>query len=186
MSFKVLSETPMAASNSQVATAQRRIAPKLVAEAEAILAEIKALTSDEETVRDTFEGEVDVDNLVDYLLRLTGSDEAMIVALDSEATQLDKRKARLKGRVSAGRALLHRVLTMAAIRGCERPLGTVSLSKKAPAIGELDERIVPAKFWVQPDPELDRKAILEALKAKEKIPGAKLAPDTDVLKIRRG
>ena len=67
----------------------------------------------------------------------------------------------------------------------ERPLATVSLDKKAPCLGKLDESKIPATFWLQPDPVLDRKALLKALKGNEKVAGAELADSDVVLRIRR-
>lgn len=168
---------------------ERRVVPQRVAEMEAILAEIKALTSDVEAVRDTFEGATDAEGVIDLLLKLTGEDEAMIAAIEGHETQLGKRRARLKTRVAAGKALMFRVLKMGNGRKMERPLGTVSLDRKAASLGDLIESKIPATYWMEPAPVLDRQRLLaDAKSAKSdggEIPGVTLAPDAQILKIRR-
>jgi Siphovirus Gp157 len=48
----------------------------------------------------------------------------------------------------------------------------------------LDEAILPAKFWKAQDPKLDKKAVLDALKAKEDVPGASLSNGGETISIR--
>ena len=156
---------------------------------EAILAEIKALTSDEEVVRDTFEGETDIEGVMDLLLKLTGEDESMIAAIEEHERKLGKRKSRIKDRLVAGKALMFRILKMGNGRKMERPLGTVSLNKKAASLGDLEESQIPSAYWREPPPELDRKRLLEDAKLAKaegrEIAGVELAPETQVLSIRR-
>lgn len=84
---------------------------------------------------------------------------------------------------------MFRVLKMGNGRKMERPLGTVSLNKKAASLGELDEPKIPSTYWKEPPPELDRKLLLDDAKLAKaenrEIPGVSLAPETQVLSIRR-
>lgn len=182
----------------------------MVAEAEAILADIKTLTDDEEVVRDTFEGEFDIDQVIDHLLKITAEDEMMIVAIDLSTEQLTKRKRRLQERLAFGKTLIKRALTVAGVRKRERPLGTSSLNRKSPTLAPLDEALIPPEYYVQPerpDPYPDKDKILAVLKehraqmlaaekagdaarvaelkAMEPVPGAKLADEELVVHIRR-
>lgn len=153
--------------------------------AAALRKEIELLTDDDEVVRDTLEGEIDLDDVLDHLIEGIGADEALIESIKLQTEQMGKRAQRLKERILMQRGLLSRALTIAGWERRERPLATLSLGKKAPCLGALDDAIIPARFWKQPDPKLDRDALLRALKNGEKIPGAALAEDAVVLHIRR-
>ena len=48
----------------------------------------------------------------------------------------------------------------------------------------VDESMIPSKFWKPSDPKLDRKAVLEALKAKEDVPSATLSNGSETLMVR--
>jgi hypothetical protein len=156
---------------------------------EAILAEIRALTADEETVRDTFEGATDIEGVMDLLLRLTGEDESLIAAITEHEASLAKRRNRLKVRHARGKDMMFRLLKMGNGRKMERPLGTVFLNKKAASLGDLEESKIPSGYWREPPPELDRKRLLEDAKLAKaegrEIAGVALSPETQVLSIRR-
>ncbi len=186
----------------------RRLTPQKLAQAESLRKEIETLTSDEEVVRDTLEGEVDLDGLIDFLLADIGHNEAMIAAIKAQSETILNRAARLERRTEMARGFARKALEIAGWTSRERPLGTVSLAPKAPALGELDESKIPTDFWKEQAPKLDRGAVLDALKAhlaairaavergdtaeanrlkqQDPVPGAKLAPPAQVFKIRKG
>ena len=62
---------------------------------------------------------------------------------------------------------------------------TAYLSKK-PAFVSVDQSdLVPANYWVQPEPALDRKAIKRALEGNDLVPGATLIrPNESQLNIK--
>ena len=51
---------------------------------------------------------------------------------------------------------------------------TAYLSRKAAFVSVDQQDLVPANYWVQPDPVLDRKAIKKALEGNDLVPGATL------------
>ena len=53
-------------------------------------------------------------------------------------------------------------------------IGTWAFQKNPPAVNVVDATKIPAEYMKQPDPVIDRAAILEKLKAKEAVPGAEL------------
>lgn len=124
--------------------------------------------------------------MLDFLLSRIGFDEAMIDTLGKQSKQISERVGRLKRRVETQRALVKKALELSGWGRCERPLATINLSPKQACLGDIDEAKVPLRFWKQPDPVLDRAALLVALNNNEDIPGAKLAPNDVVLHIRRG
>lgn len=159
---------------------------RAIVAAQMLRREIEALTADEDVVRDTLEGEVDLDGILDHLIKGLSHDETLILAIGSEIAKLEDRIARLTARTEVQKTLIRKAMEVAGWSKRERPLATLSLGRKAPCLGALDEAKIPAKFWVEVDPRLSKKALLEALKAGEEVPGASLAPDDYVLSIRRG
>lgn len=166
-------------------------AARLLALAESLRQEIAALAGDdEETTRDTLEGEVgdDLDSILDFLIQQNDLDEVLVIGLKAQMALYTKRRARLEQRMERREALMLKVLTVAGWDFRERPLATLGRTRKAPALGQLDESKIPMRFWVEQRPELDRKALLKALKELkdgEKIPGAELAEKSYILAIRR-
>ena len=72
------------------------------------------------------------------------------------------------------------------LRKLELPTATLSI-KAVPAKAEItDEALLPSKFFKAQDPKLDKKAVLDALKAKEDVPGAVLSNGGETLSIRGG
>lgn len=162
----------------------QRLASNTIELAAALRKEIEQLTSDEEAVRDTLEGEVDLDGVLDHLIAGVAADGAMVEAIKLHIAAMTKRSERIKERIAAQRDLIARALTVSGWGRRERPLATVSMGKKGASLGSLDEPLIPARFWKQPDPVIDRDALLKALKSGEQIPGAALAEDRLVLHIR--
>ncbi len=163
----------------------QRLAFDTITIAKRIRGEIEAQTDDQEVVRDTLEGAVDLDQVLDWLLASIANDEAMVKAIGEQVSDLNKRIKRLKERTVSQRALLKKALTEALWDRRERPAATVSIGRKPAHLGEIDTTKIPSKFWVDSDPVLDKDAILKALLAKEKVPGAKLIDDATTLSIRR-
>jgi hypothetical protein len=60
--------------------------------------------------------------------------------------------------------MLTNTLDMIEQKKLERPLATVTLKAVAPKLNLVDEAAVPSPYWRQPEPELDRKALTDALK----------------------
>ena len=64
---------------------------------------------------------------------------------------------------------------------------TVYLSKVAPKVVVENEAEIPSRFWTTPEPpapKLDKKALKDALAAKEAVPGARLDNGSISLRMR--
>ena len=146
---------------------------------------IAKLTDDEDVIRDTLEGETDLDGVLRYLLKEIGGTEAMLEGLTIHIRELKSRQHRFKRRIEDYRALALQAMDIAEWNKRELDVGTLSLGKSAPAMLVTDEAAIPARFWKAGDPQLDRNAVLAALKADETIPGAELKNGAPVLTIRR-
>lgn len=58
------------------------------------------------------------------------------------------------------------------------------LSRRPAFLSIDDESLVPPEFYVQPPPQLDKRALKEALKSKQ-VPGASLATPNDMVLVLR-
>lgn len=65
------------------------------------------------------------------------------------------------------------------------PTATLTVSTVAPRPVISDESAVPADYWRQPDPVLDKTRINVAVKAGDAIPGVTMSNGGHKLQIRR-
>lgn len=163
---------------------------RYIVEAEALRAQLKAeCGDDEQAIIDTLEGATDLDKVVEILDASIFRDESLIAGVDAEMAKLKTlklRKDRLEKRIETKYALAKKAFEVAGWNQARQtPLGTVSLTNKAPCLGPLEEAKIPVRYWKDQDPKLDRVGLLNDVKDGQKVPGASLAPPTKVLSIRR-
>ena len=159
---------------------------RYIIEAQLLKAELKALCGDDEqALIDSLEGASNLDEVMERLDGLLLKDEGLVVAIKKQAETLTTRKQRLEKRIEVQKALAKKALEVAGWRSRECAFGTYTQARKAACLGNLDEAKIPSTFWLDQDPKLDRSALLTALKAGEKIPGAELEPDGTILQVRR-
>jgi len=137
---------------------------------------------DAQTVADTIEASGISDELavkaqgIEFVAR---GAEAHNMAIDAEIARLLALKAQ-RSKVAAGlRAYMLDNMQRAGIDKIECPLFSISIRKNPPKVEILSENELPARFMVTPEPKPviaapDKKAIGDALKAGEDVPGAKL------------
>lgn len=161
----------------------------LTREAQAARALIEALKDiigdDEDFAMDVIEGQTSLVEVVNSLIAQELEDKAHVTGITAHAETLVARKARLKARIERRRNALAVAFQTAGIKGPIRcALGTVGLNATAPKAVITDEKRIPKKFWKQPEPELDLKALTAALKANEQIGGATLSNGGVTISIR--
>jgi ABC-type transporter Mla subunit MlaD len=162
----------MAATARREPSVARDMAKEMAAAA-ALKDQLKAVLGDTDddaaTLRDTIEGETDLLETVDAVLSQIGQDIARCEGLDKFKTTLEARAHRLKTRVETMRTMLTNTLDIIEQKKLERPLATVTLKAVAPKLNLVDEAAVPSPYWRQPEPELDRKALTDALKQRADV-----------------
>jgi hypothetical protein len=77
-------------------------------------------------------------------------------------------------------------MLMAEIDRLELPTHTLTIKATPPKAVITDEAALPSKFFVPQDPKLSLKAVSEALKSNEHVPGATLSNGGSTLQIRGG
>ncbi len=146
---------------------------------------IAAAGDDPEFIRDCIEGETGLFEMVDRMVADDGEDAALIEAIKAYEAKIAARRARVEKRVAVRRALLGTALELGEITKRECPAGTISLKKVAASVILTEEADIPARFFKPQPPKIDKKAIGDALKAGEDVPGATLSNGSITTSITR-
>lgn len=144
--------------------------------------------ADDQTLADTLEGESNLDELLIAVMRSAETDEMLVAGIKARAEELAERRKRLEQRIEAKRGIVLRTMERASMKPIEAPDFTLSLRRTPAAVVITDESLLPAAFLRTPEPpapQPDKKAIADALKAKQDVPGAVLSNGGVSLSIRR-
>ena len=135
---------------------------------------------DEDFIRDTLEGETNLDEILNMLLDQEALDAAMVRAINATASTLADRKKRIEKRIETARTLMATGLEIAGITKFEGTSGTVSVSEKKPSVIVTDESELPSRFWKQPDPVVDKTLLNAAVyKRVEELQKIAMIEDVD-------
>jgi len=140
------------------------------------------LDLDEQTVTDTLEGlsgelEVKATNVAAFARNLEASAEAI---KNAEAAMANRRRS-IERRAERLRDYLKSNMERVGILKIESPQFCLSIKKNPPAVHVEAPELVPAEFMKIPPPPppiLDKKAIGDALKAGDDVPGCRLEQGT--------
>lgn len=151
----------------EVAREFREVADKLI-----------DLDLDEQTIRDTLEGEsgaitVKCQN-VGFVIR---NIEASVEAIKAAEAQMAARRKSAENRAKWLRTYLLDGMQFAGVEKIESPYFAITIKKNPPAVDVFDAAQVPADFMVTPEPPPpapDKKAIAAALKSGTDVPGCRL------------
>jgi len=122
---------------------------------------------DADFIRDTIEGETSLHEQIGALVASIAEDEAVADGIKALLDNLGARKKRLEARADVKRALVACAMEIGEMRKIDTPAGTVSLKPVPPKLIPTEESDIPARFWKVGDPILDRKALGDALKARD-------------------
>lgn len=139
---------------------------------------------DPQTLLDTLEGATDLHEMLQEMAGSILDDEALAAAVGSRISALQERKSRLENTADHKRSLIIMVMERAGLTTSKGPNATLSVRPTKPKAIINDEAAIPARFFVPADPKLDRAKVLEALTAKEEVPGASLSNGGVSLSIR--
>lgn len=159
----------------------------ILREAEAVRALVSSLEAykDDQLVLDSIQGETGFLEACAKVIDAVDDDDARMFGLEKKIADLELRRARVKKRQEARRAILEQAMAIAEQSKIELPTCTLVLAKRAPSVVYTDESAIPAKFWKAADPSLDKRAVAAALKEGEAVPGASLSNAPPSLTIKR-
>lgn len=121
-----------------------------------------------QTLQDTFDGETTLEGAIREAVLMIDEDEIFIAGIKAREETLKARRQRLEKRIEATRGLIEQAMTVANWDKHEMDIGTVSIGKVAPRVEIDEESEIPVGFWKPQDPTLDKKALGDALKARQK------------------
>lgn len=142
------------------------------------------LADDEALREDMISGETDLDKVVERALDHMAEADMMVSAIKERCSVQQERQQRYQNRSDAMRSLIKDLMETANLRSLPLPEATVSLAngRQTVVITSVDE--LP-QGYVAYEPKPDKKAIGDALKAGEDIPGAMLQTGDTSLTVRR-
>ncbi|MBX5063281.1 siphovirus Gp157 family protein [Rhizobium lentis] len=149
---------------------------------------LQGVDSDEELVADAVEGQTDLKEAIESALAEIDECEVHIIGLKAKEDEFATRRKRLEERVDRIRALIEQAMLTAEQHLFRLTGGTVSLNRRQPGLIVSNDADIPTRFWIEqerPAPKLDKKALTEALRNGEAIPGANLDNGSFSLSVRR-
>ena len=109
--------------------------------------------------------------------------DGMVAALDDTIKKLQARKKAFQNRKESLKAYTLEAMKRHGIQKIECPECTVSIQKNPPSADVYEPKMIPVEYWRQPEPVLDKKALLDDLKEGVVIQGARLR-QTEGIRIR--
>lgn len=149
------------------------------------MAEQEDCDIDEQSIADTMEGlEGDLEYKADQLAKWVKNLSRQADMCELEARRLGDRSAKLRKTADSVTAYLHACMKIAGVKKLDNDLFKIHI-RKTPDVIELDEELLPKKWFVEKITERpDRRGILAAVQAGEEIRGATLVTNREKLYIR--
>lgn len=153
--------------------------------AEVLKEQIREIAGEDvDLMRDMIEGETPIRDLIALGAEQNIIDAGLVKGITATMEALRQRKERIEQRIELRRVALLAAMQTAEIQKIETPAGTLSRKTVLPTALILEESEVPSQFWKPQDPKLDKKAVLDALKAGQTVPGAMLSNGGETIQIR--
>jgi hypothetical protein len=124
-----------------------------------------------------------IETKAEYLARVVKTLEAEADALKNAADELTKKRQARENRAASIKRFLEETMRSLGVEKLKGELFTVALQMNNPSVNVTDEKSIPSDYWIQQEPKLDKKQVLEELKAGRAIPGAEIQR-TQSLRIR--
>jgi len=139
---------------------------------------------DDQTIRDTLEGETNLHEMIAAVIRSALVDEALSAGLRKRLDDMKERLTRLEERGAKKRQLALEAMAEAGLSKLQQSDFTASTRPGSPSLLVTAEGEVPSPYWVPQAPKLDRQALLGQLKRGAEIPGVQLNNPKPVLVVR--
>lgn len=153
--------------------------------AQALIEQMRDLVGDDDDMIATaIEGETDIHEAIAKAFARLAELKALMAGIDGMVLDLRARGDRFGKQSELIRDAIRLAMETAELRKIELPLGTISLKAVPPKAEIVDESAIPSRFWKTQEPKLDRKAVLDALKAKETVEGAMLSNGSQTIMVK--
>mgnify|MGYP001616855430 CR=1 FL=1 len=142
-------------------------------EAKSMLADMGSIL-DDGMVADYVEGETGLHEVMHMAINRMFDIDILLNAIAATLEQIKGRQHRLKEQQDLLRTRLAIAMEIAEITKIESPLATASYRRTPPGVVITEESAIPSAYWKPQEPRLDRRKVLEDLKAGQAVPGATL------------
>lgn len=147
---------------------------------------IAELRSDDETLNhDMVEGETSFLEAIDRALAEIDNCDVIVEGCKAKEQQMAERRRKAEARQERVRGLIEQAMVVVGMDTVKRPTATLSVAKVNPKPIITDEAAIPAIYWKQADPVLDKTALNKDAKDGAEIPGVTMSNGGVSLKIRR-
>lgn len=153
------------------------------AAARSLVAELN--TDDDNLRHDMVEGETDLFEAIAAAINEMDECDITIAGCKAKVSEITERISRTTRRAEKLRGLIEQAMVIAELPSVKLPTATLSVKSLPPKPLYVDESLIPAEYWEQPDPVLDRGKILSNFKTGKAIPGVSATNGTTSLQIRR-
>lgn len=162
-------------------------ANRLHREAEAARDLLNQIASDDDELNhDMVEGETSLLEAVSAALDAMDECDAIAAGCKDREAVFSERRRNAERRKENLRAMVQQALEVAGMDRIKVPTGTVTVKDVPPKPLITDESLIPAAYWRQADPVIDKKAIADAMKAEgASIPGVTMSNGGATIQIRR-
>lgn len=160
-------------------------AERIVREADAARAILDEIGRDDEALsHDTVEGETSLLEAIEAAIGEIDECQVVVTGCKEREDQFAARRKRSEARQERLRGMIEQAMVMVGLDNVKLSTATLSVAKVAPKPVITDEAEIPAIYWKQPDPVLDRTKINQDAKTAQ-IPGVSMSNGGTSLKIRR-
>ena len=139
---------------------------------------------DDQTIRDTLEGETNLHEMIAAVIRSALVDEALSAGLRKRLEDMKERLTRLEERGAKKRQLALAAMDEVGLSKLQQSDFTASTRPGSPSLLVTAEGEVPSAYWAPQPPKLDRQTLLGQLKRGADIPGVQLNNPNPVLVVR--
>lgn len=156
-----------------------------IKDADVLKEQLREIAGDDiDTLRDTLEGEIDLHGLICLAAAENLKDVTLAKAIREMEDELSARRDRIEKRISLRKTAILSAMQAAELKTIETPAGTLSRRAVPPSCLVVDEAQIPSEFWKASEPKLDKRSLLDALKAGRPISGAMLSNGGETLSSR--
>jgi Siphovirus Gp157 len=148
-----------------------------------LVAEYPELLEDAQLRADMFEGETDIQWLLNSLVNETLDAETMVEAITIRASDMAERKKRFDNKSTSLRALISSIMEAAALPKIQLVDATLSVRQLAPSPIVTDETLLPENY-IKIIRKPDMAAIKAAMEATSELPGVVMSNGKTSLTIR--
>ena len=139
---------------------------------------------DDETLFDTLEGTTNLNEAVGVIVRSALDDEVLLQALKARIEGMRERLSRIQNTASNKRLAALEAMEQVELKKIVEPDFTISVRPGSPGVVVTCDDTIPDAYKVPQPPKIDRRKILDALKAGADIPSAVLSNIKNTLSVR--